>query len=63
MVAPKSGKPASSRKRWQKKSPIDVVLEQGEKMRAEVEALEQELETKRRQLEKFEQAQKLLESD
>ena len=43
MVAPKSGKPASSRKRWQKKSPIDVVLEQGEKMRAEVEALEQEL--------------------
>jgi len=63
MVAPKSGKPSSARKRWQKKTPIDVVLEQGEKMRAEVEALEHELETKRRQLEKFEQAQKLLESD
>ena len=62
MTAQKPTKP-TGRKRWKKKTPVEVVLEQTEKMRAEVEALEQELEEKRSQLEKFEQAAKLFETD
>lgn len=50
-----------ARKPWKKKSPVEVVLEQAEKLKAEIAEAEEELKSKRRQLEKFEQARKLFE--
>ena len=67
MPAPKNEpKPANqgkteSRKPWKKKSPVEVVLEQADKLKAEIAEAEEELKAKRRQLEKFEQAKKLFE--
>lgn len=63
---PNEPKPATpktdGRKPWKKKSPVDVVLEQADKLKAEMADLEEELKAKRRQLEKFEQARKLFEA-
>jgi len=55
-----AGKP--ERKPWKKKSPIDVVMEQGEKLKAEIAEIEKDLAAKRRQFQKFEEARKLFES-
>ena len=49
------------RKPWKKKSPVEVVIEQADKLKAEIAETEEELKAKRRQLEKFEQAKKLFE--
>jgi len=46
---------------WKKKSPVDVVLEQADKLKSEIAEMEEELKAKRKQLEKFEQARKLFE--
>jgi hypothetical protein len=40
---------------------VEVVLEQADKLKAEIAEAEEEIKTKRRQLEKFEQARKLFE--
>ena len=50
-----------SRKPWKKKTPVEVVLEQADKLRSEIAETEEDLKSKRRQLEKFEQAKKLFE--
>jgi hypothetical protein len=50
-----------SRKPWVKKTPVQVVLEQADKLKAEIAEAEEVLKTKRRQLEKFEQVRKVLE--
>ena len=55
-----AGKP--ERKVWKKKTPVEVVLDQAEKLKSEIAEMEEELKAKRRQLEKFEQARKLFES-
>ena len=52
---------ADNRKPWKKKTPVEVVLEQAEKLKTEIAEGEEELKAKRRQLEKFEQAKKLFE--
>jgi hypothetical protein len=52
----------ADRKPWKKKTPVEVVLEQADKLRAEIAEAEEELKAKRRQLEKFEQARKLFEA-
>ena len=52
---------AEGRKPWKKKTPVEVVLEQADKLRAEIAEAEEEIKAKRRQLEKFEQAKKLFE--
>ena len=54
------GKP--DRKPWKKKSPVEIVLDQAEKLKAEIAEAEEELKAKKRQLEKFEQARKLFEA-
>ena len=56
--------PASKpeRKPWKKKSPVEVVLEQADKLKAEIAEMEEELKAKRRQLQKFEEARKLFEA-
>ena len=57
---PATPKP-EGRKPWKKKSPVEVVMEQANKLKAEIAEAEEELKAKRRQLEKFEQAKKLFE--
>jgi len=51
----------SDRKPWKKKSPVEVVFEQAEKLKEEIAEAEEGIKAKRRQLEKFEQARKLFE--
>jgi hypothetical protein len=61
---PKPTAPAprlDSRKPWKKKTPVEVVLEQADKLKAEIAETEEELKDKRRQLQKFEEAKKLFE--
>ena len=50
------------RKAWKKKTPVEVVLEQADKLKSEIAEIEEELKAKRRQLQKFEEARKLFES-
>jgi hypothetical protein len=57
--APPAPKP--ERKVWKKKTPVEVVLEQADKLKAEIAEMEEELKAKRRQLQKFEEAKKLFE--
>ena len=57
--APVAGKP--ERKPWKKKTPVEVVLEQGEKLKAEIAEMEEEIKAKRKQLQRFEEARKLFE--
>ena len=61
---PPSGKPATKdteRKPWKKKTPVEVVLDQEKKLRQEIAETEKELQQKRSQLQKFEQARKIFE--
>ena len=50
------------RKPWKKKTPVEVVLEQADKLRAEIAEAEEELKMKRKQLQKFEEARKIFEA-
>ena len=52
----------SDRKPWKKKSPVQVFLEQAEKLRKEITEAETDLAAKRRQLQKFEEAKKVFET-
>ena len=68
MPAPKPNEPKPApaakpegRKPWKKKSPVEVVLEQADKLKAEIAEGEEELKAKRQQLQKFEEAKKMLE--
>ena len=58
------GGPATGkdRKPWKKKSPVEVVLEQADKLKSEIAEMEEELKAKRRPLQKFEEARKLFEA-
>ncbi len=49
------------RKPWKKKTPVEVVLEQAEKLRREIAEGEEELKARRKQLQKFEEARKIFE--
>jgi hypothetical protein len=50
------------RKPWKKKSPVDVVLDQINRLRDDVSAKEEELKHAKRQLQKLEEARKVLEA-
>jgi hypothetical protein len=52
----------TSRKPWKKKSPVDVVLDQINRLRDDVTAKEEELKHAKRQLQKLEEARKVLEA-
>jgi hypothetical protein len=51
-----------TRKPWKKKSPVDVVLDQMNRLRDDVTAKEEELKHAKRQLQKLEEARKVLEA-
>jgi hypothetical protein len=57
---PAPAKP-EGRKPWVKKTPVQVVLEQADKLKAEIAEMEEEIKAKKRQLVKFEEAKKLFE--
>ena len=59
---PKATPSKPERKPWKKKTPVEVVLEQADKLKAEIAEMEEELKAKRRQLQKFEEARKLFEA-
>ena len=59
---PKAHPAKPERKPWKKKSPVEVVLEQAEKLKAEIAETEEELKAKRKQLQKFEEAKKIFET-
>lgn len=52
----------AARKPWKKKSPVDVMLDQIAKIRDNVAEKEEELKVAKRQLQKLEEARKILES-
>jgi hypothetical protein len=52
----------SARKPWKKKTPADVVLDQINKVRDDVASREEELKQAKRQLQKLEEARKVLEA-
>jgi hypothetical protein len=71
MTAQKSAEPAApkgavasqrERKPWKKRSPVEVVLDQIDKVREDVAKREEELKLARRQLQKLEEVRKVLES-
>lgn len=53
---------SNGRRPWRKKTPVEVVLEQAQKLREEIAATEEDLRQKRKQLEKFEQVCKIFEA-
>ncbi|HET6844927.1 MAG TPA: hypothetical protein VFK06_25070 [Candidatus Angelobacter sp.] len=67
---PRPGQPASSpgapttsaRKAWVKKTPVEVVLEQIAKQEDKVNDLREELKREERELQKLQQAKKVLEA-
>ncbi len=61
-TSPKAPPAKPERKPWKKKTPVEVVLEQADKLKAEIAEMEDQLKEKRRQLQKFEEARKLFES-
>ena len=50
-----------SRKPWKKKTPVQILLDQADKLRDEIDRDELELNDKKDQLKKFEEARKLFE--
>jgi hypothetical protein len=61
--APSAAEGQSARKPWKKKTPVEVMLSQIERLREDVERKEEELNHAKRQMQKLEEARKLLESD
>jgi hypothetical protein len=63
---PPSGQPAAhegaGRKPWKKRSPVEVVLDQIKKLQEDVAHREDELKQARRQLQKLDEARKVLET-
>jgi predicted patatin/cPLA2 family phospholipase len=51
-----------TRKPWKKKTPVEVVLDQINRLRDDVLAKEEELKQAKRQLQKLEEARKVLEA-
>jgi hypothetical protein len=67
MTAQKQAEPVQAklptdRKPWKKKSPVEVVIAQIDRVREDVAKREDELKVARRELQKLEEARKLLES-
>jgi len=52
----------AQRKPWKKKTPVEAVLDQINRQREDVAKKEEELKVARRQLQKLEEARKVLES-
>ncbi len=61
-TAPAAAAGGSGRKPWKKKTPTEVFLGQIDRLREDVQRKEEELKQAKRQLQKLEEARKVLES-
>jgi predicted patatin/cPLA2 family phospholipase len=61
-VQARSSASTEGRKPWKKKTPVEVVLNQIDRLREGVAAKEEELKQTRRQLQKLEEVKKILEA-
>lgn len=61
-ATPKSAAGQSARKPWKKRTPVEVVLDQINRLRDSLAEKEEELKLARRQLQKLEEVKKVLES-
>ena len=52
----------ATRKPWKKKTPVEVMLDQIDRLREDVQKKEEELKQAKRQMQKLEEARKVLES-
>lgn len=59
---PKAPPKAEARKPWRKKTPVEVVLEQADRLKVEIADTEELLKAKRRQLQQFEEARKIFQA-
>ncbi len=59
---PQTREAKPERKPWKKKTPVEVVLEQADKLKAEIAEAEEQIRAKKRQLQKFEEARKIFET-
>ena len=59
---PRSTASATARKPWKKKTPVEVVLDQINRLRDAVADREEELKQARRQLQKLEEVKKIIEA-
>jgi hypothetical protein len=59
---PETTSPKSGRKPWVKKTPVEVVLEQIAKQEERVAGMREELKKEERELQKLQQAKKVLEA-
>jgi hypothetical protein len=59
---PETGSPKSGRKPWVKRTPVEVVLEQIAKQEERVAGMREELKKEERELQKLQQAKKVLEA-
>lgn len=59
---PTQGKLSTGRKPWKKKTPVEVVLSQIDRLREDVAKQEEALKQAKRQLQKLEEARKVLET-
>lgn len=51
----------ASRKPWKKKTPVQILLDQADRLKGEIERDEKALNEKKEQMKKFEEARKLFE--
>jgi hypothetical protein len=56
---PPSAAVADGRKPWKKKTPAEVVMEQGSKLKEEIARLEAEIVAKKQELQKFEEVRRI----
>ena len=61
-AAAKSSDSASGRKPWKKRTPVEVVLDQINRLRDDLVKKEEELKLAKRQLQKLEEVRKVLET-
>jgi FtsZ-interacting cell division protein YlmF len=56
---PRDATGAEGRKPWKKKTPAEIVMEQGTKLKEEIARLEAEIVTKKQELQKFEEVRRI----
>jgi predicted GIY-YIG superfamily endonuclease len=59
---PSAAGKGAARKPWKKKTPVEIVLAETDKLRQDIVRREEELKDLRRQLQKFEEARKIFET-
>ncbi len=62
LADPKAPPKSEGRKPWRKRTPVEVVLDQADKLKVEIAETEELLKAKRKQLQQFEEVRKIFEA-